>query len=303
MKLYRILILSMIITFISCNAQNEKNNSKIIELNKQYSFFYQFEEVDLSELDKRVEVTGDKNFETLKESISNKALEAKAISFFNDNFNSAEIEALYNKAKVLGGIDQDYAIDIETPEKKVPELSPTLKEKKEALFQRFSEKADSIFQEFKQRVYVLDSINYSSLKNDKSRIEKANYEMHTENGIYKALSFESNHQDFDAFMKSIKISENPDVSFKTIKEVSIIPSQGSYLDYYITLKFNNEGTEQLSVLTEANIGNPLPIIVGNKIITAPYVRNAISDGELQISGNIDYIEARTIADNIREELK
>jgi len=130
--------------------------------------------VALSELDKRVEITGDKSFEELKTSVSKEALDVKVITFFNNNFNSSEIEALYNQAKNFDNRNDVSIIDksiSETtiPQKTIPKISPELQEKKESLFRKLVEEGDEVFEDFKHQVYVLDSINYNSLKNDENR--------------------------------------------------------------------------------------------------------------------------------------
>lgn len=309
MKTYKLLLFLIVATLMSCNAQNEKNTAKIIELNEKYSFFYKFDEVALSELDKRVEITGDKSFEELKTSVSKEALDVKVITFFNNNFNSSEIEALYNQAKNFDNRNDVSIIDksiSETtiPQKTIPKISPELQEKKESLFRKLVEEGDEVFEDFKHQVYVLDSINYNSLKNDENREIKTEYKKNTPNGMYETTSFESNYQDPDAFMKSIEVTDQPGVDFNTIEKVSIEPTQYINFEYYINIVFNDEGAEQLRILTEANLDKPLPIIIGNEIIIAPYVNMPIEGGKLQISGGqMDYVIARAIADNIREELK
>lgn len=301
MKLYRILILSIITTFISCNDQNEKNDSKIIELNENYGFFYELEEVDINELDKRVEVTGDKNYEELKKLVSKEALDAKAINFFNKNFSSSEIEAFYNESKRIDSIDQSHILDSSIPEKIESSLSPELKKKVDSLFKKLGEEGNIIFQDFKHQVHVLDSINYNTLKNDTSREVNKKYEIHTANGIYETISFDYNYQDNNAFMNSIKVVDQPGVSFNNILEIYIEPSFGSSLYYIINVVFNEEGTQQLRKITAANVDKPLPIIVDNKIIMAPFVYSVIDEGRLHISGGqMDYVSAREIVDNIRK---
>ncbi len=64
----------------------------------------------------------------------------------------------------------------------------------------------------------------------------------------------------------------------------------------VALAFNAEGTRKFAEWSRANVNKPLAIVLDKRIISAPVVREPITDGRAQISGgDIDYPEARRIA--------
>ena len=64
----------------------------------------------------------------------------------------------------------------------------------------------------------------------------------------------------------------------------------------VYLAFNAEGTRVFSEWTRDNVGLPLAIVLDKQIVSAPYVREQITDGRAAISGgDTDYREAQRIA--------
>jgi len=55
---------------------------------------------------------------------------------------------------------------------------------------------------------------------------------------------------------------------------------------------------RLAALTATNIGKPLPITLGGKHLMTPIVSAAITQGELQISGNLTFDSATALARQI-----
>lgn len=62
----------------------------------------------------------------------------------------------------------------------------------------------------------------------------------------------------------------------------------------ISVEFNDEGAKIFEELTQKNIGKPLGIFLDNSEISSPVVREKISGGRAQISGNFSWDEARQL---------
>ncbi len=62
----------------------------------------------------------------------------------------------------------------------------------------------------------------------------------------------------------------------------------------VSLEFNAEGTKKFSEITARNIGKPVAIFLDNRIVTAPTVQNAITDGRAVISGNFTVADAKNL---------
>ncbi len=63
----------------------------------------------------------------------------------------------------------------------------------------------------------------------------------------------------------------------------------------VSFRFNEEGTRKFAKLTADNIGRFFAIVLDGKIITAPRINSAISQGSGVISGNFDTKEANELA--------
>ncbi|MFC1599770.1 protein translocase subunit SecF [Patescibacteria group bacterium] len=64
---------------------------------------------------------------------------------------------------------------------------------------------------------------------------------------------------------------------------------------YVSIAFNDEGSELFTQITEKNIGKPLAIFVGGELISAPTVRTKITGGNAIIEGSFSIDEATTLA--------
>lgn len=62
----------------------------------------------------------------------------------------------------------------------------------------------------------------------------------------------------------------------------------------ISVEFNDEGAKIFEELTQKNVGKPLGIFLDNIEISSPVVREKISGGRAQISGNFSWDEARQL---------
>ncbi len=70
-------------------------------------------------------------------------------------------------------------------------------------------------------------------------------------------------------------------------------------EYVVTLSLTDEGAEIFGEITSENVGNVLPIVFDDEIISYPTVQTAITDGSAVISGMEDYEEAENLASTIR----
>ncbi|MFH1769649.1 MAG: protein translocase subunit SecD [Parcubacteria group bacterium] len=70
------------------------------------------------------------------------------------------------------------------------------------------------------------------------------------------------------------------------------------LDYgaKVLLKLNSDGAELFAYITERNLDRPLAIFLDNNFVSAPIVRDVITDGEAVISGNYTIEEAKSLAE-------
>lgn len=63
----------------------------------------------------------------------------------------------------------------------------------------------------------------------------------------------------------------------------------------VRLDFNGEGKDLFAKITSENIGKPLAILLDGKILSAPTVNSAITDGTAIITGNFTLQEAKDLA--------
>ncbi|MDA8169286.1 MAG: protein translocase subunit SecD [Nitrospiraceae bacterium] len=68
-----------------------------------------------------------------------------------------------------------------------------------------------------------------------------------------------------------------------------------YNEPYVSLRFNPEGAKLFDQITAANVNKRLAIILDNKVYSAPVIRERISGGSAQISGNFTMDEAKDLA--------
>ncbi|MDN4981725.1 preprotein translocase subunit SecD [Bradyrhizobium sp. WYCCWR 13022] len=60
-------------------------------------------------------------------------------------------------------------------------------------------------------------------------------------------------------------------------------------------RFNGRGARRFAHLTEENVGQALAIVLDDKVISAPVIREPITAGSVQISGNFTLEEANSVA--------
>ncbi|MDH6260921.1 preprotein translocase subunit SecD [Bradyrhizobium sp. BR13661] len=70
-------------------------------------------------------------------------------------------------------------------------------------------------------------------------------------------------------------------------------------DPVVSFHFNGRGTRRFAHLTEANIGKPIAIALDDTVISDPVIREPITGGSVQISGNFTLEEANSVAMQLR----
>ncbi len=70
-------------------------------------------------------------------------------------------------------------------------------------------------------------------------------------------------------------------------------------EFVVELTLTDEGATVFGEVTSANVGNNLPIVYDEEVISNPTVNEAITGGKAQISGMDSYEEAETLASSIR----
>ena len=70
-------------------------------------------------------------------------------------------------------------------------------------------------------------------------------------------------------------------------------------DPIVSFRFNGRGTRRFAHLTEESIGRALAIVLDDKVLSAPVIREPITGGSVQISGNFTVEEANSVAMQLR----
>lgn len=93
-------------------------------------------------------------------------------------------------------------------------------------------------------------------------------------------------------------SERPIILRKTVITGADLKGAWPGLDQYgnpvVDLEFNAKGAELFAQVTARSVGKPIAIILDNKIISAPSVREPIPSGRAQISGNFSAAEVQDL---------
>ncbi|MCD6270506.1 protein translocase subunit SecD [bacterium] len=84
---------------------------------------------------------------------------------------------------------------------------------------------------------------------------------------------------------------------KYLKKAKVDFNQTS-LEPEVLLEFNSEGAEIFKEITSKNVGKRIAIYIDNNLISAPVVREAITMGKAQITGNFTLKEAKELARNL-----
>jgi SecD/SecF fusion protein len=72
-------------------------------------------------------------------------------------------------------------------------------------------------------------------------------------------------------------------------------SVNEFNNYYVSLAFDAQGATEFATLTTEHVGKRLAIVLDEKVYSAPLIREPITGGQAQITGNFGPEEARRLA--------
>ena len=73
------------------------------------------------------------------------------------------------------------------------------------------------------------------------------------------------------------------------------PSMDQYNQPVVSLRFDSTGSRKFGDLTSKNVGKRFAIVLDGEVISAPVIREAITGGSGQISGNFTFETANDLA--------
>jgi len=79
----------------------------------------------------------------------------------------------------------------------------------------------------------------------------------------------------------------------------MMPAPGWSQQPIVNFRFNARGTRRFAHLTADNIGRPLAVVIDDQVVSAPVIREPITGGSGQISGNFTLEDANVIAMQMR----
>lgn len=93
--------------------------------------------------------------------------------------------------------------------------------------------------------------------------------------------------------------ENPDfmdsgLTGQYLSKATLQFGSGTKIGPSINITFNDEGAQKFAVLTKDNVGKKIGIFLDGELISAPVVREVISDGSAEISGQFTLDEAKSL---------
>ena len=92
--------------------------------------------------------------------------------------------------------------------------------------------------------------------------------------------------------EEVRVQEIPDLTGDYIQDASFQYNQNEPV---VSFSFNKEGSDLFAKMTSENVGSRFAIILDGTLITAPVIREAITGGSGQISGNFTNESANNLA--------
>lgn len=114
-----------------------------------------------------------------------------------------------------------------------------------------------------------------------------------EDGFYEVLNDETK----DA--TKMKLSKKPSIVLKNVSNAK--ENLDGLKRLIINLELDEEGSALFHLLSYKNIGKPIAIVVNKKIISAPVVMDAITNGKIQISGKFSAEEVNEITNKLNSK--
>ncbi len=100
-----------------------------------------------------------------------------------------------------------------------------------------------------------------------------------ENGFYVTVDY-----NYSIENKDIKLEDKPSLTTKDILEIQKVFSNYNNKPE-ISIVFTKEGAQKFYILTKENIGTPLAIVIGKKIVSLPIINSEIIGGKASVSGD------------------
>lgn len=291
-----LLSIILVLSVLNCTAQrNEMRNSKIMDISKSVQFFHHTVNINFADLRKRLTYLPKKALYDLENAIAKKTLDNQILDYFYEKLSTKEIDELYNYYKSLSNANQTV---LRGGDKVY--ISPALNKKRQKVFEKLFQKDLDKFKWVQKEFYRLDSVNYEfeKKKNKHSNIKK-NKRYPQANGFYEVVTYNKQVTSYIDFIKSLKIKNKPYLDFKYVKEITKYLGENSFY-YTVYVDFGKEKAEKLLTLTKHNIGKPLAIVVGGKIISAPYIHEPVSGGKVKIAGNLTLKKALEIVNKVKK---
>lgn len=91
-----------------------------------------------------------------------------------------------------------------------------------------------------------------------------------------------------------EVFEPPELTGRYLKRADLTFSQQGLGEPEVSIEFNSEGAALFEKITGQNVGRPLAIFLDGVPISTPVIREAISGGRAQISGNFTPKEAKLL---------
>ena len=95
--------------------------------------------------------------------------------------------------------------------------------------------------------------------------------------------------------KDVVLAEDPVVPKNDIAKVKAGVDDSRLFNLpVVSIELTKQGALKFEQATERNLGKPIAIVLGKKVITMPIVQGKISGGKIQISGNFSMEEAKKL---------
>jgi preprotein translocase subunit SecD len=115
-----------------------------------------------------------------------------------------------------------------------------------------------------------------------------------ENGFYATTRFTSSSDYAD-----IELEIEPAITLKEIKEIRKTTRYfGTWPE--VELRLTEEGSHKLYLLTKANIGKPIAVVIENQIVALPMVMTGVVDGRVSIAGGYSDDEIDSIIEVLKK---
>ncbi|USN94549.1 MAG: protein translocase subunit SecD [Candidatus Nomurabacteria bacterium] len=92
--------------------------------------------------------------------------------------------------------------------------------------------------------------------------------------------------------------ERTELTGRYLKRSNLLFDSNNLNGYIVGLQFDSEGSELFYEITKDNIGKTLAIFLDGDIVSSPVIRDAISGGQAEISGNFTGEEAKELVSRL-----